>query len=61
MMLTIIIELDNDAFTGRQGSEVSRILKVLREDIWDNDELAGYETSLRDFNGNYVGCAEVTE
>lgn len=58
MNLIITINLDNDAFQGGTGDEVSRILKKYCQKISETDYL---ESSIKDINGNTVGSAKITK
>jgi hypothetical protein len=63
-MTTLKVELDtgNAAFQdGFEGRESARILKQLAEWLLDYEYLEGYETKLRDANGNVVGKAWVED
>ena len=62
MKAQITIEMDNAAFTGNQGLELSRILTELsnqlgRYDAWHMGDIIG----LRDINGNIVGQCKFTK
>jgi hypothetical protein len=56
--LTITIELDNDAFQPEPSAEVSRLLQECCR--WLNLDRAD-SLALRDYNGNTVGKAVVTD
>jgi len=56
MVYTITINIDNDAFKGDCRPEVIRILQKLAAHL-EGGEL---EKTLKDYNGNTVGKAEVT-
>lgn len=62
MNVTIRINCDNEAFEGRLGSEVARILRIAAKRLDGNAVLYPYDGfSLRDVNGNLVGHLDVTE
>jgi hypothetical protein len=64
MKLTIEIDLDNDAFTGRQSEECLCILSELANNddfIFMIEDGERYKVTLRDSNGNSVGTAYVVE
>lgn len=64
MRVTVTIQCDTAAFEDGPGYEVSRILSKLASDIAAyqrlNGELDDHRT-LRDANGNTVGCFEVMD
>jgi len=62
MRYLIEIATDNDAFFPEPGPELARILRQLAERIAtaSPDELAA-GVRLRDYNGNRVGSATLTE
>ncbi len=67
MKLTITVDLDNDAFLDGEGViSPWTIRDVLDEEVahltFSGLELApGYEHKVRDYNGNTVGHAVITE
>lgn len=60
MKMIITINMDNAAFDGEPGVEVSRILRKLADEYVESGcDLARYK--LRDINGNIVGRVEVAK
>ena len=60
MDFVVKINMDNDAFYNDSGVEVARILRGIIENIEGYGDLDDFSPlTLRDYNGNYVGKAEV--
>lgn len=58
MRFTAEIEMDNDAFVdGGYGPELTRILRVIAEQINQDDQ----GRIIRDINGNTVGSWQIGE
>lgn len=63
MNFTLTMNMDNAAFTENSSPEVeaARILHDLAGHVADRCLVPGASFDLRDFNGNKIGKAEVTE
>lgn len=57
----LVIELDNDAFTGNEDNEVARILRRLATNIEELGLPMTHARTLRDSAGQNVGHAYGTE
>ncbi len=63
MKARIEIRMDNDAFVGRPGSELARILREIADqaEAYDGaEDFREFTHPLRDTNGNSIGGIEVT-
>lgn len=61
MKLKITITMDNAAFEPENGFEAARILRDLAREIEGRGHvLPGFQSNLREINGNRVGEAKVT-
>ena len=58
-MLTITLTTDNAAFDPSPHAEVARILLRLAQEIAEDAGTHANPYSLRDYNGNLVGTAEL--
>tara|TARA_R100001163_G_scaffold58365_1_gene46656 strand:- start:15 stop:269 length:255 start_codon:yes stop_codon:yes gene_type:complete len=54
-MLKLKINTDNQAFSCQEGTEVSRILRLLADRLESLDKLQESQLPLKDVNGNTVG------
>ena len=62
MRINIIIDTENDAFNGDNlGPEVYRILYKYALKIHSAREPSDFESKLKDYNGNNVGDALISE
>jgi hypothetical protein len=62
MRFKLHIDTDNDAFSDESSTEIARILRDLADDLDGTGEIGeDYSEKLRDYNGNTVGRASVTD
>jgi hypothetical protein len=58
---TITIDMDGDVFSGINGTEVARILRVFSRGVDITRLKVGDTLKVHDLNGNPAGRLEITE